>query len=91
MEESKQQHTSQVLGRSMTTPLDKGSDQASETSEQLIAQMREQFKKKEAKFTFLISQLNQKISGANEVNREKAQQYNLAFANNSEYGHLQQA
>ena len=62
----------------------------SEQSEKILAQVREQFKKKEAQYKQQIARLNTKISSANEMVREK--QSELSFAYNStmnEYGHLE--
>ena len=69
------------------------SDQApSETSEQLLAQLREQFKKKEATYKHRIQQLSAKINKANESCREKATELSSAYANTmSEYAHLETA
>ena len=62
----------------------------SEQSEKILAQVREQFKKKEAQYKQQIARLNSKISSANEMAREK--QTELSFAYNTtmnEYGHLE--
>ena len=42
-------------------------------------------------FKARIKQLNQQISSANETNRGKAHEYNMACANNIEYAHMSQA
>ena len=55
-----------------------------------MAQVREQFRKKEAQYKSQIARLTQKISTASEMAREK--QSELSFAYNStmnEYGHLE--
>ena len=63
----------------------------SETSEQMLAQMREQFRKKEVQFKQRIQLLTTKINNANENVREKTTELSFAIASTqNEYGHLEQ-
>ena len=70
-----------------------GSDPAeSETSEQLLAQMREQFRKKEIGFKNRIKTLNKNISTANDSCRELANELSFAHASShNEYVHLEKS
>ena len=63
---------------------------ASETSEQQLAQLREQFKRREVQYKKQIQQLTGQISSANENCREKATELSFAYASTqNEYGHLE--
>ena len=54
-----------------------------------MAQVREQFKKKEISFKSQISRLSQKISQLNEKSREKQAELSFAYASTqNEYVHL---
>ena len=84
------------LGRMSTTLMQENAPESdhekSEASEKLLAQMREQFRKKEIAFKHRIKQLNKNIASANESCREKATELSFAYATtHNEYAHLEKS
>ena len=64
----------------------------SESSEVLLAQLREQFRKKEIGFKNRIKQLTKSIGTANDKSRQMQTELSFALATtHNEYGHLEKS